>query len=265
MQRVTVANCGPGTLEFSALSVATGDAFSVGNLGSILLPRGASTTFDVTFEPPGAAAWTDTVSLFTDDPDEPLVTIPLSGTGGGPALSLSPASTDFGMLYVGCEAIAVATVSNIGTQDLGVSDLSFITASPDLTFDEDSSTNGPLPWTLVPGESREVFVTYAPLDDYPDEGYLVVDSNDPADPTQQTVFTGGGEIYSQNLDTFEQGAGGATEFELTSLPVEATLVVKVDGAVVTNWTYSSVDNAVVFDTAPAEGATIEIEYTVPGC
>lgn len=76
MQRVTVTNCGAGTLNISALSLATGDAFRIGNLGAIVLPSGLSTVFDVTFQPPLATDWADTVSLFANDADNPEITIP---------------------------------------------------------------------------------------------------------------------------------------------------------------------------------------------
>jgi hypothetical protein len=49
-------------------------------------------------------------------------------------------------------------------------------------------------------------------------------------------------------------------FALADTPEPGSLVVRVDGQVVTNWTYAAADNAVVFDVQPAPGAQIEVQY-----
>ena len=56
------------------------------------------------------------------------------------------------------------------------------------------------------------------------------------------------------------------EYDLSDWPMEATLVVAVDGVEVSGWTYDPGDNAVVVDPAPADGAVIEITYVAyPAC
>ncbi|MDP2311732.1 MAG: hypothetical protein Q8P41_02415 [Pseudomonadota bacterium] len=63
--------------------------------------------------------------------------------------------------------------------------------------------------------------------------------------------------------------GTAGVFALSSWPVPSSLVVTVDGVLATTgWSYREADRSVVFDAAyvPAEGATVQVDYTVDaGC
>jgi hypothetical protein len=52
------------------------------------------------------------------------------------------------------------------------------------------------------------------------------------------------------------------EWELTYTPLEDTLIVFVDYAVSTEWTYDPVSNVVSFVAIPPEGAFVEIGYVI---
>ena len=65
----------------------------------------------------------------------------------------------------------------------------------------------------------------------------------------------------------ENSTADLSSFELTDIPVPATISVEVDGvATSTGWTYNAVDNAVDFDPdyIPEGGSTIEVTYAIPG-
>ena len=259
---VTVSNVGEVVCE--VLSLTTDDEaqpFTLSAIGSVVLKVGTETTFAVLFTPfvPGESRVT--ALLETNGPT--LLDLPLVGVGLGPSIEVEPASSDFGTRWIGCEAEQELTVTNIGNADMVISAISYVTASNDLSLDENAADNGPLPWTVEPGDSRVVNVTYAPMDDYADEGYAIFDSDA---GKAQAYQQGTGALYGSNLDVFEVSAG-EDRFELTGWPVPETIEVRVDSVTVTTgWTYADVDNVVNFDAsaAPEAGSTVEIEYALPG-
>lgn len=108
----------------------------------------------------------------TDDPADPIPEE--GGLGLGPDILIEPALHDFGTLDYQATASVVVTVSNVGSADLHISDITYTTTSGELTLQPASPTS-----TLDPGASLSLTVDYAPTDNSPDEGYITVDSDDP--------------------------------------------------------------------------------------
>lgn len=209
---VTIKNVGTGNLNLDGLRLEdTTMPYQISAIGSVLVPPDGSTTFTVTFTPTTSQEYNTKVLIDSNDPDEPTAEVKLLGEGVAPKIELTPSDYDFGTIYIGCETPQPVTVHNGGTADLIVSDFEYVTASNDLTVDTNTSINGALPWTIAPGEERQVFIDYSPLDDYPDEGTVVVTSNDPQQPEAQAHQTGAGELYGKNLDVFEQSLRSAAD------------------------------------------------------
>ena len=90
--------------------------------------------------------------------------------------------------------------------------------------------------------------------------------------SEVVALTGGlevsicGEDWSPVLSVAaELVAGPNTRFQLTQAPMPQTLVVTVDGVQVDEgWSYEEVDNAVVFDEPPDDGAALEMTYELVG-
>ncbi|HYF37592.1 MAG TPA: immunoglobulin domain-containing protein, partial [Prosthecobacter sp.] len=74
-----------GSADLTGLSITKSGThandFAVGALGATTLAPGASTTFEVTFTPSADGARTALISIASNDLDEPLFTISLTGTG----------------------------------------------------------------------------------------------------------------------------------------------------------------------------------------
>jgi len=68
-----------------------------------------------------------------------------------------------------------------------------------------------LPWTLGPGDDTDVYVTYAPVDDFTDSAYLFVNSNDPFTPEVMATQDGNGQLFGENTDIFEQPLQAQTD------------------------------------------------------
>jgi hypothetical protein len=208
---VTITNVGEGDLRISDLALETGTAFTLGAISSVAVAPGGSATFTVTFAPETADEVGDTIFIESNDPDEGVVEIPLTGNGIAPRIDVSPSDYDFGTLYIGCDGEQAITISNVGNADLVVDSFEFNTASTDLDFDAMYGSNGDLPWTISPGGSVEVYVDYAPYDEYADQAYLFVNSNDPYQPQVLAAQEGLGELYGTNVDIYEQPIKGETD------------------------------------------------------
>ena len=85
----------------------------------------------MTFTPQTATDYNNSVLIYSDDPDESTVEIPLTGTGIAPVIDVSPVEYDFGTLYIGCDSEQAFTISNIGNADLQVTGFDFNTGSSD--------------------------------------------------------------------------------------------------------------------------------------
>lgn len=214
IETVTVSNLGDDALEIRDMWLENPDygaVYTVSAIGSVLVPPGGSTAFTVTYEPLTAIEYSTRVLIDSNDPDEPQVGVELLAEGLAPMIELSPTSYDFGTMYIGCEAVHPVTITNRGNTDLIVSDLNYYSASVELDFDPNLAVNGELPWTIEANDSREVYVTYGPLDDYADTGYLSVLSNDTYQADAHAYQAGAGDTYGENLDLFDQPIRGASD------------------------------------------------------
>jgi hypothetical protein len=91
-----------------------------------------------------------------------------------PSISLNPSSLNFGSLVIGSSATQTSDVMNTGTADLNVTGIAPCTGtSTEFTW------SPPAPFTLSPGGSTSLSVTYAPVDEGMDTGCLNITSNDP--------------------------------------------------------------------------------------
>lgn len=211
-QTVTIGNVGTADLHIYSIELEDEDApFEIGAVGSVLVVPDGETTLAVTYRPVTSADDTTFLLISSDDPDEPVAEVELIGQGIAPVIDIDPISYDFGTLYIGCENLQPLTISNIGNDELVVESLSANTASTDLVFDANEADNGALPWSIAPGASLDVWVDYAPLDEYSDVQYITVTSNDPAAPTVMATQKGVGALYGETVDVFEQPINGSTD------------------------------------------------------
>lgn len=205
-EAIVLLNTGDAELEILGLELDAAELGAVYTLSSngagTLLP-GESATIELTFTPNAEGAF-DTRLGVESNLEPTSLTVTAEGVAPVPApdLVITPEAHDFGALYVGCEASAAFTLANSGTADLLVTDLDHASASDDLALDANEAVNGPLPWTVAPGASVEVFGTYAPLEEVTASGAFTVTSNDPGG-VEVASLTGSGVTYATNLETFD--------------------------------------------------------------
>lgn len=122
--------------------------------------------------------------------------------GAGAELVVTPNAVDFGTTYMGCDKVRTLTLTNAGTRELVVSDLTYDSSTSDLTFDTNDATNGPLPWTFAANASADVYVTYTPTSETTATGTLTVTSDDPVEPTATATHEATGALAGEYLDVF---------------------------------------------------------------
>jgi hypothetical protein len=270
---VIVSNIGTVDLHIEDLYVDDeAGPFSLNAITSALIPPNGQAQFAVTFAPQTAANNRGYALIESDDPDTPVAEIQLNGVGVAPVIDITPSEYDFGMLYVGCDSSQPLTISNIGTADLIVDSFDWSTASNDLSFDALEPVNGPLPWTIAPNQSVDIFVDYAPMDSISDASFLTVSSNDPYLPEALVTQNGLGEIFGEHADSFVQPSQGSSDIIFAvdrscSMNEDIELMNDNFGAFVERLTEMQTDYhvaAVVGDTGcvwDAEGAYIDNTYS----
>jgi hypothetical protein len=219
-----------GTAPLNVQEVKTGGPndgdFRVGRCGGsppVVLAPGAWCTVQVGFAPTVAGARSASVVVYSDDPAQGRVTIPLTGNGLAPAprLDVSPLSLDFGVQPPGAPgAPQRLTVRNAGVLPLNVSAVA--TGGGEFPLSQ-NCTQSP----VAPGASCFIDVQFAPGSGGPRTETLTIDSDDPHTPTR-LVLRGVGAAPSISVSPPSLNAGSA---EIGSnLHAHATLVLSNTGS-----------------------------------
>ena len=203
---ITITN--NGNLDLSLSSINLGKTSGVYSLTlpsqDIVEPR-ESTTVVVTYDPITYEINENTVEIYSNDPDSPLVEVQMRGAGDAPVIKLDPDWHDFGTTYIGCDGTKEVTISNVGNSDLIVDNIVYYVSYPaELSIEIDTSLYGPFPWTIPVGGSRVVTIIHTPWDLQEDYGYLEVYSNDPATPIANADQEAFGDYHDWKSDFYEQ-------------------------------------------------------------
>ena len=122
-QQLTLTNTGTATLVVSAIA-ASGVPFSVFPPTSFTIAPGGFRKVDVGFAPGSATPFSGTLTVTSNVTNQPVLVIPLNGTGivpaGYPVLTISP-SLEFGAVMEDHTAVKEVTVRNTGLGPLTLS------------------------------------------------------------------------------------------------------------------------------------------------
>ena len=175
LQILTVSNLGNESLFVESIELEhTTGAFFFHGEGDIALSPSQSIDLTVLMLTDSEGEFAGSVTVRSDDAQHPEISVPLQGMVGQPQLNVSPANYDFGTLEVGETSQLPLQLTNVGSLAITVGELDFTTSSGELSFSPDETTNGPLPWTIEPGQTKQVYVDYEPSDDIIDTSTLNV-------------------------------------------------------------------------------------------
>ncbi len=179
---LTVGN--DGTAALAVTAVQSGDpAFSVVEESSFELPPAESRTLSIRFAPSAVGTQQATLSIESNDPDQPAAAVALAGAAlGVPGISVTPAEIDFGTLVLGQSSERALTVRNTGSAELSV--VSVKTNDPAFTV------IGETAFTLAPGASSKLTIRFLPTAVGQRQVNLIIESNDTNQPTLSVVLSG---------------------------------------------------------------------------
>jgi Abnormal spindle-like microcephaly-assoc'd, ASPM-SPD-2-Hydin/Protein of unknown function (DUF1573) len=155
---LVLSNTGTSSLTISMLTL-TGADFAVSGITTpATISAGQSTKVSLTFAPAAAGNATGNLSITSNDPATPSVTVPLSGTGSSTAigqLSANPASLSFGTMATGTSTSKPITLTNTGSAAVDIS-------SATVTGTGLAISGLATPATLKPSESVTVNASFDP-------------------------------------------------------------------------------------------------------
>jgi len=123
-QDLTISNTGGADLTISVISV-TGPGFGVSRITTPkTVTAGQSVSAGVSFQPAGGGGVSGTLSITSNDPGNPLMTVTLAGTGSATApgrLEVNPTSVSFGNVSIGSSGTKSIILNNPGTTSVPIS------------------------------------------------------------------------------------------------------------------------------------------------
>ncbi len=178
---LTISNDGNAPLLIDSI-YTTSPLFEVSFTDSLI-----ETTADlqITFTPAEFGEVSDILYISSNDPDDGLMEIPLSGFGYylSPDIELESTSIDFGGVMDGLTSVEVFHIYNMGA---GVLELDSVYCTENFTVSE---TDG----SVAPGESLALEVSFSPDDEIAFAGVLtIVAGNDPDEDILTVSLTGFG-------------------------------------------------------------------------
>ncbi len=213
-QVVALTNTGNATFDISGIGltgVNAGD-FSQNNNCGATLAANASCQVNVTFTPSLPGTRTAAVSVTSNSFNHPI-NVPLTGTGNGSLVSLSPPIVTFPDQYVGTSGLPQsAQLTNNGNAPLTITS---VTASPSDFAPLSTCGN-----TLAPGGSCSIGVFFDPTTSGTRNGTLTVTDNASGSP-QTASLTGVGQDFSlspSGSSTATVSPGGTATYAIAVAP-----------------------------------------------
>ena len=144
--------------------------------------------------------------------------------------TLSPSlDADVANVWVGCTHQVEVWVENTSTQTLMVTGLSSQATSPEFSLDPDFVNNGTLPWRLIPGDYRAIWVAYTPVDDQWDLIRVDVESDGAGADSMRLELNAQGKIFKSSSEPFKASLqSDTTRYTLAHTPVSGSIQVAVE-------------------------------------
>jgi hypothetical protein len=204
-------NLGSADLTVSMMTV-TGSAFAVSGITTPkTISAGQSAQATVTFSPTTAGAASGSISIVSNDPANPTLSVPLTGTGtSAPTGQLTASSTNlsFGSVAVGAISTQQVAITNTGNAAVQISKIGL--SGAEFTF-----AGMTAPATLNPSETGTLSVNFAPTAAGNLTGSIVITSNASGSPMTITL-SGTGAQAGLSVTPASFNFGGIVEGQTKS-------------------------------------------------
>lgn len=195
---VVIESCGTADLDLRGvlLNAPAGSPFRLSRQPTITqrLPAGANATpaVEVTYAPTDAGPHFGQLEILSSDPQDPAVTVPLSGNFAGGCdqiLQCTPGTVAFGDTGVGTDKIVRVVCRSVGPAPVTISSVALSGGAPELSL-----TMATTPVTMAPGDAWTVDVRYRPTAVAPANASLIITSNACLGPPTLPVSGAGIEV-----------------------------------------------------------------------
>jgi uncharacterized protein YdeI (BOF family) len=207
---IVVSNPGTSDLVISSITISN-NSYSITPNNSII-NAGGSTKYYITFAPLTVGVKNGNI-IFTHNADKPKDTIIVTGNGVSPIFSINNSLVDFGDVRNGTNKMDSVIVTNIGTSDLAITNITTTN-----TLFSINPNNAVIP----AGMNKMFYITFAPLTDGDKTGNIIFTHN--ADKSKDTILV--------------IGTGVSPKFSVTPINLNFGNVLngtsKKDSVVVTN-------------------------------
>src|ERR1041384_5888304 len=210
--------------------------------------------------PSGVGSDAGLIDFVSEDQSNTVITVPVSGNGVRPALSIDTTNLAFGSLPVGSNSTLSAFVTNVGTVPATVHSIT-IGGSGDFTLDPIVPTSQ---FILGTNESVVVPVTYTPSNLGDDSGTLTISSDDPNSPLRAT-------LSGRGLQCNVSVAPASIDFHTVAIGRTNSVTLSITNSGNTNWVVESlaiigsgrfelVAPATPFTIGPETNVDVQVEY-----
>jgi len=153
---ITLSNIGGALLQINSCSITQGQPFQLGSYSESLLP-GESQDIQVTFLPGSLGTFVGTLNVNSNNPNNEILAIPLSGSSfAPPEITSSVTSINFGSNPVNTDQNSSLTISNTGGSPLVIS-------SCILTVNQGFSIINS-PESIPAGESQNIQLSFSSIE-----------------------------------------------------------------------------------------------------
>ena len=193
-QSIALTNSGTANLTVTQATVSGNGVTTNGLTLPVTLTPGQTTNFNVAFSPTTTGSVSGGVSLASNAPTSPTI-IAISGTGVAAAsqLTASPTSLSFGSVGLGTNSSLSATLTNTGSANVTISNVSVSGAG----FSASGVTSGT---TLTPNQAVTLNVAFAPASAGSVTGSVSVVSNASNSPTTVVLSGTGVQLIAHSVD-----------------------------------------------------------------
>lgn len=164
-----------------------------------IMLAGRSKTLTITYTPSSNGTASGAVHIGVSDSITGTPTIeavPLVAVSAAAGICVMPNAIDFGPTQT--QSTQSFTIIACGSQPVNVTGLDWTQPDAEMTH----NLGRALPFTLMPGDTQPVDVTYTPTDAAGDTAVITVRSNDPAAPALPVTVTGGPELVPPSAGRF---------------------------------------------------------------
>lgn len=252
----TLTNTGQTDLLISNVT-PSGDFYSYSGPTSKTLSENDTMKIPVKFAPKAAGTFNGSISISSNDPDTPTLSVALSGVGQllSPNISSYTTALSFGNIKVGNDSTISFYIRNIGDTTLTVSSFNF--------SNNVFTSNKSLPFSIGINDSSEINVKFTPSSAQTFSGLLKVLSNDV--DTLSISLSGTGFVLapniSANLSTLDFGSVKVDYDSTLSFKIYNTgdTTLAVSNVISSNSVFN-VTTGITYNVSVNDSATVSVKF-----